>query len=107
MCDFCHGNCRSCNKNDSTINCWTCCNTFCDKCRLPTNIYIDQIAKNVLGESEDEMDTNDEKYRQIAWPDVGYICNTCYTLKRAENMMRIMNGLLIRMHNRSIRVNPG
>ena len=59
-------------------------------------MYNDKIANYVLGDSDSDSESEDKpckKYRKTAYPDVGYICNGCYKLKRAENMVRIMNGL--------------
>jgi cell division protein YceG involved in septum cleavage len=49
---------------------------------------------NSYSSSELDSDLDScKKYRKTAWPDEGYICSDCYKLKRAENMVHIMNGL--------------
>jgi hypothetical protein len=94
MCDYCKNYCQICFEDVFSVLCEICDTSICRDCIIPTNIYNDKIAKYVFGNSDsDSEDKPCKKYRKPIWPDIGYICNDCYKLKRAENMVRIMNGL--------------
>jgi len=96
MCEFCNDICKKCFESDTVIGCNECDIVICYNCIIPTNIYNDKIAEYVFNGDDDISDNtiDTKKYRKVAWPDEGYICNSCYKLKRSVNMMRIMNGLL-------------
>lgn len=101
-CEYCYDLCKKCFENDIVIACNECGIAICYNCIIPTNIYNDKIAEYVFNDGIDDVNTYDtKKYRKVAWPDVGYICNSCYKLKRSVNIIRIMNGLLT-IRNKSI-----
>jgi hypothetical protein len=57
-------------------------------------ITCEICEKNVCEDCINPFQTKEEK---------GYICDYCYNKKRSENMLRIMNGLLLKNMEKYLR----
>lgn len=96
MCDHCHPICKKCFEFKRIISCVRCGVSVCKDCinRFPS--YFFEIAELLFFNRDNQANQENQENEPRRSEEVGgYFCESCYNYKRAQNMVRIMNGLTL------------